>query len=44
MGHAGAVYFGKMGSMENKVKAFREASVPLAESPGEIIGLVRKAL
>jgi len=44
MGHAGAVVIGKRGSMENKVKAFREAGVPIAESPGEIIGLVRKAL
>jgi len=44
MGHAGAVFVGKRGAMENKIKAFREAGVPIADSPGEIAGLVRKAL
>jgi succinyl-CoA synthetase alpha subunit len=44
MGHAGAVFVGKRGAMENKIKAFREAGVPIAESPGEIASLVRKAL
>jgi len=44
MGHAGAVYFGKMGSMEKKIKAYQEAGVPMAESPGDILGLVRRAL
>jgi succinyl-CoA synthetase alpha subunit len=44
MGHAGAVFVGKRGAMENKIKAFREAGVPIAESPGEIAVLVRKAL
>jgi succinyl-CoA synthetase alpha subunit len=44
MGHAGAVFVGKRGAMENKIKAFREAGVPIADSPGEIAELVRKAL
>jgi succinyl-CoA synthetase alpha subunit len=44
MGHAGAVFVGKRGAMENKIKAFREAGVPIADSPGEIASLVRKAL
>lgn len=44
MGHAGAVFFRQRGAMENKIKAFREAGVPLADSPGEIAGLVRSAL
>lgn len=44
MGHAGAVFVGKRGAMENKIKAFRDAGVPLADTPGEIAGLVRKAL
>ena len=44
MGHAGAVFIGKRGAMENKIKAFREAGVPIADSPGEIAGQVRKAL
>jgi succinyl-CoA synthetase alpha subunit len=44
MGHAGAVFVGKRGAMENKIKAFREAGVPIADSPGEIAVLVREAL
>jgi succinyl-CoA synthetase alpha subunit len=44
MGHAGAVFVGKRGAMENKIKAFREAGVPIADSPGEIASLVRQAL
>jgi succinyl-CoA synthetase alpha subunit len=44
MGHAGAVYVGKMGCMERKIKAFQEAGVPIAETPGGIAGLVREAL
>jgi succinyl-CoA synthetase alpha subunit len=30
--------------MENKIRAFQEAGVPIADSPTEIVGLVRKAL
>lgn len=44
MGHAGAVFVGRRGAMENKINAFREAGVPIADSPGEIASLVRKAL
>jgi succinyl-CoA synthetase alpha subunit len=44
MGHAGAVFVGKRGAMENKIKAFREAGVPIADSPGEIASLVRQSL
>jgi len=44
MGHAGAVFTGNRGAMENKIKAFREAGVPIADTPGEIAALVRKAL
>ncbi|MBP1722626.1 MAG: Succinyl-CoA ligase [ADP-forming] alpha chain [Deltaproteobacteria bacterium] len=44
MGHAGAVFVGRRGAMENKIKAFREAGVPIADTPGEIAVLVRKAL
>jgi len=44
MGHAGAVVLGSMGSMEKKIRAFQEAGVPIAESPGDVIGLVRRAL
>jgi succinyl-CoA synthetase alpha subunit len=44
MGHAGAVFIGRRGAMENKIKAFQEAGVPIADTPGEIAVLVRKAL
>jgi succinyl-CoA synthetase alpha subunit len=44
MGHAGAVYVGKRGAMDNKIRAFQEAGVPIADSPGEIAALVREAL
>lgn len=44
MGHVGAVFMGKMGSMEKKIKAFQEAGIPIAETPGGVIGLVREAL
>jgi succinyl-CoA synthetase alpha subunit len=44
MGHAGAIFVGRRGAMEDKIKAFQEAGVPIADSPGEIARLVRKAL
>jgi succinyl-CoA synthetase alpha subunit len=44
MGHAGAVFVGKRGAMDNKIRAFQEAGVPIADSPGEIAALVREAL
>ncbi|MDI7246224.1 MAG: succinate--CoA ligase subunit alpha [Bacillota bacterium] len=44
MGHAGAIVSGNMGTAESKVKAFREAGVPVADSIAEIADLVAKAL
>ncbi|MEW6105655.1 MAG: succinate--CoA ligase subunit alpha [Bacillota bacterium] len=44
MGHAGAIVSGNMGTAESKVKAFREAGVPVADSIGEIARLVMDAL
>lgn len=44
MGHAGAFFVGRRGAMENKIKAYQEAGVPIADTPAEIAALVRKAL
>lgn len=44
MGHAGAIVSGNTGTAESKVKAFREAGVPVADSVAEIANLVAKAL
>jgi len=44
MGHAGAIISGGMGTAEAKVAAFEAAGVPVAETPGEIPGLVKKRL
>ncbi|MGE5586127.1 MAG: succinate--CoA ligase subunit alpha [Bacillota bacterium] len=44
MGHAGAIVSGNTGTAESKVKAFREAGVPVADSVAEIASLVAKAL
>jgi len=44
MGHAGAVFVRRRGAMESKIRAFQEAGVPIADTPSEIVDLVRKAL
>lgn len=44
MGHAGAIATRRMGSVESKVKALRAAGVQVANSPGEVPGLVKKLL
>ena len=44
MGHAGAIISGDSGTAEAKKQALEEAGVPVAASPAEIAGLVRRAL
>jgi len=44
MGHAGAIVSGGRGSIKSKLKAFEEAGIPVAETPGDVIALVREAL
>jgi succinyl-CoA synthetase alpha subunit len=44
MGHAGAIATRGMGSVESKVKALRAAGIQVADSPGEVLGLVKKLL
>ncbi|MCA1760891.1 MAG: succinate--CoA ligase subunit alpha [Bacteroidales bacterium] len=44
MGHAGAIISSGSGTAEEKIKAFNEAGVPVANEPGEIPGLVKEKL
>ncbi len=42
MGHAGAIVEGKSGTAEGKVAALRDAGVPVADHPDQIVDLIRK--
>lgn len=44
MGHAGAIISGGRGTAQAKVEALQKAGVPVAETPGEVQGLVKKAM
>jgi len=44
MGHAGAIISGGRGTAEAKVKAFREAGVPVADRPDQIPQLLAERL
>jgi len=44
MGHAGAIISGGKGTAEAKVRAFREAGVPVADRPDQIPALLRQKL
>ncbi len=44
MGHAGAIISSGSGTAEEKIKAFNEAGVPVANEPGKIPGLVKEKL
>jgi succinyl-CoA synthetase alpha subunit len=44
MGHAGAIISGNSGTPESKVAAFERVRVPIADSPADIPGLVKRAL
>ena len=44
MGHAGAIISGNTGTPQAKVDAFIAAGVPVADTPHDIVELVRKAL
>jgi succinyl-CoA synthetase alpha subunit len=41
MGHAGAIISGGKGTAEVKVRAFRDAGVPVADRPDQIPGLLK---
>ncbi len=42
MGHAGAIISGGTGTAEEKIRAFREAGVPVARHPAEVADLLAK--
>lgn len=44
MGHAGAIVMGKAGTAENKIEAFKDAGVKVAERPGDVAELLTKLL
>lgn len=44
MGHAGAIISGKSGTPQAKVEALEAVGVPIAETPHDIVALVKKAL
>jgi succinyl-CoA synthetase alpha subunit len=43
MGHAGAIIMGKSGTAENKIRAFENAGVKVAEKPSDVAALLAKA-
>jgi succinyl-CoA synthetase alpha subunit len=44
MGHAGAIISGSAGTAEEKVKAFQDNGIAVAERPVDIVGLIQNAL
>ncbi|MEE9191889.1 MAG: succinate--CoA ligase subunit alpha [Candidatus Aerophobetes bacterium] len=44
MGHAGAIISGGEGTADHKIKAFEEASISVAESPGNVAQILRAEL
>lgn len=42
MGHAGAIVMGKAGTAENKIDAFHDAGVKVAEKPGDVADLLSR--
>jgi succinyl-CoA synthetase alpha subunit len=44
LGHAGAIISGNFGTPESKIKAFKDAGVPVADRPSEIPGLLAQRM
>ncbi len=44
MGHAGAIISGSEGTAEEKMRAFREHGIAVAERPVDIVDLIRARL
>jgi succinyl-CoA synthetase alpha subunit len=44
MGHAGAIISGSAGTAEEKIQAFRDNGIGVAQRPLDVVGLIREAL
>lgn len=44
MGHAGAIISGSAGTAEEKITAFRDNGIGVAQRPADVVGLIREAL
>ncbi len=44
MGHAGAIISGSAGTAEEKIQAFRDNGIGVAQRPVDVVGLIREAL
>jgi len=44
MGHAGAIISGSAGTAEEKMKAFEDNGIAVAERPADVVGLIQDAL
>ena len=44
MGHAGAIISGSAGTAEEKMKAFEDNGIRVAQRPADIVGLIQDAL
>jgi succinyl-CoA synthetase alpha subunit len=44
MGHAGAIISGSEGTADEKMRAFRDCGIAVAELPADFVGLVQAAL
>jgi len=44
MGHAGAIISGSAGTAEDKIKAFEENGIAVAERPADLVALIQDAL
>jgi succinyl-CoA synthetase alpha subunit len=44
MGHAGAIISGSSGTAEEKIQAFEDAGIGVAQRPSDVVGLIRDVL